>query len=297
MITNGIINLNKPPKKTSFQMVALVRKLSEIRKVGHSGTLDPDATGVLPILLGKATKLASFLTESTKVYQAEIEFGTATDTYDSSGSITWQGDPSTLTLAQIQSELAAFHGFIEQKPPMYSAIKYHGKPLYQLARAGIEIDRKSRQVHLFRLEILNWDNPVLALEIECSKGTYIRSLAHDLGQALECGAHLRGLTRTRSGPFHIDDSISASQLEEEFQKGQWETFVHSPDTVLLHLPATTVNAKELACIKYGQSFPPLKEQLDTSEELHRAYSPEGRFIALVKFDRETNQWQPKKVFL
>ncbi len=195
-------------------MVALVRKLTGERKVGHAGTLDPNATGVLPILVGQATKLARFLTDATKVYRAEICFGSATTTYDSSGTITQKGDATPLTLDQIRLALNSFCGLTLQIPPMYSAIKHHGKPLYQLARSGIEVPRSPRKVNISRIDVIDWQNPIITIEVECSKGTYIRSLAHDLGQKVGCGAHLSELTRLQCGPFTIDKAISVAQLED-----------------------------------------------------------------------------------
>ena len=294
---DGVINLNKPRGKTSFQMVALVRKLSGERKVGHSGTLDPDATGVLPILLGRATRLARFLIESTKVYRAEIEFGRATSTYDSSGSITQEADASSLTQERIESALSSFRGPIEQIPPMYSAIKHQGKPLYHLARAGIEVPRRPRQVDIFRLDILDWQNPILTIEVACSKGTYIRSLAHDLGQVLGGAAHLKGLVRLQSGIFCIDEAISVDQLEDSFQHGYWETFLQPPDVVLAHFPAIVVDAAGEEEIAHGRPLPETEGQDGISGEQCRAYSSDGRFLALLILDQESGLWRPRRVFV
>jgi len=297
LIIDGIINFNKPHGMTSFQIVALVRKLSGERKVGHSGTLDPDATGVLSILLGQATKLARFLTDATKVYRAEVEFGSATSTYDSSGAITQKGDTSSIALERIELALDSFRGLIEQIPPMYSAIKHHGKPLYRLARAGIEVPRKPREVNISRLDVLDWQNPLLTIEVECSKGTYIRSLAHDLGQALGCGAHLKGLVRLQSGPFYIDKAISLAQLDDAFQHGYWETLVYPPDTVLSHLPAIVVDAAGEDDIAHGRPLSLPKEQNGIAGEQRRAYSSDGRFLALLRFNPENELWQPGRGFL
>jgi len=296
-VSDGIINLNKPQGKTSFQMVALVRRLSEVRKVGHSGTLDPDAPGVLPILIGKATKLARFLTDSDKTYHAEIEFGSATDTYDSSGVIVQTGDSSSLTIEQVETSLASFRGSIEQVPPMFSAIKHQGKPLYHLARAGIEVPRKPRKVTIFELDITSWEVPILSIEVGCSKGTYIRSLAHDLGQMLGCGAHLKSLIRTKSGPFTIDDSVSVEQVERCFREGGLQSIVHSPDFILGHLDSVTVGETEEDSVIHGRSFVVTEDQAGYDGEQRRAYSSEGRFLALVKFDREDGLWKPVKVFV
>ncbi len=278
-------------------MVALVRKLSGVRKVGHSGTLDPDATGVLPILIGKATRLASFLIDSSKTYRAEIEFGCATTTYDSSGDVTFEGDTSPLTLEGIESALEYFRGSIQQIPPMYSAIKHQGKPLYRLARSGIEVERQSRNVHIYRLETGDWQNPFLTLEVECSKGTYIRSLAHDVGQMLGCGAHLRGLVRLQSGPFHIDQSVSVAELESGFENGSWQGFVHPLDTALMHLNAITVDTQAKSDVTYGRPTVPVEKWNVVDGELCRAYSENGQFLALVRFNGETGLWHPKKVFV
>jgi len=293
---DGIININKPLGKTSFQVVSRVRGLSRERKVGHSGTLDPRATGVLPILLGRATRLQEFLTEAKKVYQAQIELGSATTTYDASGIVTQKGEVPPLTKEQIEAALDSFRGSIAQIPPMYSAVKYHGKPLYHLARAGVEVPRKPRQVEISRLEILDWQSPSLTIEVECGKGTYIRSLAHDLGQALGCGAHLMNLVRQQSGPFHIDEAISLTRLEDAFQHGYWEEFINPLDTVLFHLPAITVDEATEQAITHGHALPLAEGNGGIAGERCRAYSLDGRLLALLRFKPENGLWQPEKVF-
>ncbi len=288
---SGIINLNKPPEKTSFQMVAAIRKLTGVRKVGHSGTLDPDATGVLPILIGRATRLASFLTNTSKTYRAEIKFGRATDTYDSSGDTTHEGDVSSLSIEIIEAALDQFRGTIEQVPPMYSAIKHQGKPLYHLARAGIEIERKPRQINISRFEIIDWHPPLLTVEVECSKGTYIRSLAHDLGQTLNCGAHLYNLVRTQTGPFHIGQSVTIDELAES----SIGSFVLPPDAILTYMPSITIDSTGKDNIACGR---PIKNEMTSAEneEYCRTYDEDGQFLALVRFNEETGLWHPKMVF-
>jgi tRNA pseudouridine55 synthase len=292
---NGIINLDKPRGKTSFGMVALIRRLSGERRVGHAGTLDPEATGVLPICLGQATRLIEFLAEATKVYCAEIEFGLATDTYDATGKITWSGDVSSLTREQVEEAVASFSGFIEQTPPKYSAIKYRGIPLYRWARGGFEVPRKSRSVELSRLNIVDWQLPILILEVECSKGTYIRSLAHDLGVKLGCGAHLRNLVRLKSGPFLISDAVGVSKLEEAFRQGSWAALIHPMDVAVLHLPAVTVDADDERAIVNGRPLA-LKLDTETNGELRRAYSPDGSFVSILRYDGQRGHWKPEKVF-
>ena len=196
---DGILNINKPAGKTSFAVVAMVKRLTGEKHVGHAGTLDPMATGVLPVCLGQATRLVEYLMDTTKTYRAEIELGVSTDSYDREGAVTQKCDASAVTLAQIETALNSFRGVITQIPPMYSAVKHQGKPLYELARAGIDVERKARTAKIYSLEIRDWQNPFLTIEVNCGKGTYIRSLANDLGQALGCGATLSALERSRCG--------------------------------------------------------------------------------------------------
>jgi len=263
--------------------------------VGHAGTLDPEATGVLPIFLGQGTRLVEFLAEATKVYKAEIELGIATDTYDAAGKVTRRCDVSSLTREQVDMGVSSFSGFVDQIPPMYSAVKHKGIPLYRWARAGIELPRKARRVEFSRLEIIGWQLPLVTLEVECSKGTYIRSLAHDLGQKLGCGAHLRNLVRLKSGPFHISDAVSISKLEDAFRQGYWSEFVHPMDTAVLHLPAMTVDEDGERAIINGRPLA-LATEGDVSARFCRAYSGDRRFIALVRYDEERGYWKPEKVF-
>ena len=300
MIVDGILNINKPWGATSFSIVAMVKHLSGERRVGHAGTLDPTATGVLPVCLGRGTRVIEFLLDSTKTYRAEIELGVATDTYDASGNITQKGDPSGISREQLVSALTSFCGLIQQTPPMYSAVKYHGKPLYELARAGINIERKSRLTKIYHLELIDWQPPAVTIEVECGKGTYIRSLAHDLGQTLGCGANLKSLTRLRYGLFDIRDAVSVSQFEDAFRYGYWQHFVYPIDIVLLHWAAMVVNDDTGRVIRNGC---PLVLESDASpaspcfENRCRVYTPDGYFLGVLRFNSERGQWQPEKVFL
>ncbi len=208
MSVDGILNVLKPAGKTSFAVVSLLRRWSGERRVGHAGTLDPDATGVLVVCLGQATRIVEFLAGAGKTYRAEIELGVTTDTYDAAGKVVGRSDPSSVTEEQVRRVLESFRGTIAQVPPMHSAIHHKGKRLYELARQGIEVDREPRQVEISRLELLAWQPPVVTIEVDCSGGTYIRSLAQDIGTALGCGAHLKRLVRLKSGPFHLDDAVS-----------------------------------------------------------------------------------------
>jgi tRNA pseudouridine55 synthase len=297
---DGILNINKPPGKTSVSIVAMVKRLSGERRVGHAGTLDPAATGVLPICLGRGTRVIEFLVDTTKIYLARIELGTATDTYDSSGQITQQGDSSGVNQPQLESALDSFRGSIEQTPPMYSAVKHHGQPLYKLARAGIQVERKSRPTKIHRLELISWQPPIVTVEIECGKGTYIRSLAHDLGQSLGCGAHLKSLVRTRCGLFDIKDAISIIRLEEAFRYGYWQHFVYPIDIVLRNHSAIVVNDASEDNIRKGGSLS-LENGGDSGENGHtghnycRAYTLDGRFLGVLNRIPEKGLWQPKKV--
>jgi tRNA pseudouridine55 synthase len=298
---DGILNINKPRGKTSFSIVAMVKRLSGEKRAGHAGTLDPEASGVLPVCIGKGTRIIEFLVNTTKTYRARIELGAATDTYDNSGRITRQGDITGINRKQIEAALGSFRGSIQQIPPMYSAVKHRGQPLYKLARAGISVERKSRTAVVHYLELISWRRPVATLEVECSKGTYIRSLAHDLGQALGCGAHLKSLIRTRCGLFDIRDAVSISQLEAAFARGYWQHFVYPMDMVLQQYQAIVVNDATEALIIKGS--PVVLEQDSPAENGHpgkkhcRAYSLDGRFLGILLHVPEKGVWQPKKVLV
>jgi len=297
---DGILNIDKPQGKTSFDIVAMVKRLTGERRVGHAGTLDPMASGVLPVCLGQGTRVIEFLVEATKAYRAEIELGVATDTYDASGNITQKGDPSGISRRQLDSALASFRGLIQQTPPMYSAVKYHGKRLYQLARANIKVERRSRLTKIYHLELVDWQPPVATIEVECSKGTYIRSVAHDLGQVLGCGANLKSLIRLRCGLFDIRDAISIPQLEDAFRCGYWRHFVYPIDIILLNWTAMVVSDDTGLVLRNGR---PLVMGNDNSlawpslENRCRVYTRDGCFLGLLRFNPERGQWQPEKIFL
>jgi len=308
---DGILNINKPWGETSFSVVARVKRLTGERCVGHAGTLDPEATGVLPVCLGGGTRVIEFLAEATKAYRAQIELGVATDTYDASGKVIQKGDPSGISQEQLKSALASFCGLIQQIPPMYSAVKHHGKRLYQLARAGIKVERKSRPIRIYRLELVDWQLPVVTIEVVCGKGTYIRSLAHDLGQVLGCGANLKSLVRLRYGVFDIEDAVSLPQLEDAFHYGYWQCYIYPIDIVLLHWAAMIVSDDTGRLIRNGRPF--VLGDYDSSGETEclkqspiacpsfetrcRVYTLDGCFLGVLRFNRERGQWQPEKVFL
>ena len=307
---DGLLNIDKPLGNTSFSIVAMVKRLSGERRVGHAGTLDPAATGVLPICLGRGTRIVEYLMGTTKTYRAQIEFGVATDTYDASGEITQRGDPSGISQEQLESALASFHGLIQQIPPMYSAVKHRGQPLYKLARAGITIERRSRPTKIYKLELIGWQPPVATVEVECGKGTYIRSLAHDLGQSLGCGANLKSLIRLKYGIFDIDNAVSIPVLEDAFHHGHWHQFVYPIDIALSHLRAIVVNNTVEDIIRKGGSFvipehdtgstqclPQQYPEASSTETHCRAYTIDGNFLGVMRLDTEKGQWQSYKVFL
>jgi tRNA pseudouridine55 synthase len=294
---DGILNINKPWGQTSFSIVSLVKRRSGEKRVGHAGTLDPAATGVLPVCLGQGTRIVEFLMEAPKAYRAEIELGVATDSHDATGTVVSRGDPSGITEEKLLAALDSFRGLIEQTPPMYSAVKHGGRPLYELARSGLKVKRKSRKRWIYRLELTEWQPPVATIEVECSQGTYIRSLADDLGQLLGCGASLKSLVRLKCGIFSLEDAISLAQLEEGFRHGYWERFLYPIDSVLGEWGAVVVDDAAAEDIKNGRP-PALKGELPAAVDGNRCrvYSGDGGFLAVLRFDGEKEQWQPEKVF-
>ncbi len=291
----GILNIDKPSGMTSFQVVALVKRLSGERRVGHAGTLDPIATGVLPVCIGQATRVIEFLSEARKTYLAEIELGIATDTYDISGQVTQRGDTSTIDRERLESALIPFRGLIRQMPPMYSAVKHQGKPLYELARAGITVDRKIRTAEVYSLELIDWQSPMVTIEVVCSKGTYIRSIAHDLGQSLGCGASLRSLSRLKYGSFDIKDALSLSHLENAFRYGYWPELVHPLDSVLAHWEAVVIDNDDEENMKMGRSL--ILNGDAVVGKRCRTYTLDGRFVGVLRFNPVSGSWHPEKVLL
>jgi len=293
---DGILNINKPRGRTSFSIVSLVKRLSGVKRVGHAGTLDPAATGVLPVCLGQGRRVVPFLHDAAKVYKARVEFGVTTDSYDATGNVTARADPSGLSRQQLLSALGSFRGLIRQTPPMYSALKRGGRPLYELARAGIEVARPSRPVQIYRLELKYWRPPLATVEVECGQGTYIRSLAHDLGQSLGCGAHLKSLVRLRYGCFDIRDAVSLAQLEEGFRNGDWTKFIYPIDIVFQDWAAVVVDAAAAADIRNGRPVELEPASPQTGAGWLRIYNRDGYFLGLLKFDREKERWLVGRVF-
>ena len=294
---DGILNIDKPYGITSMDVVRRVKRASGQRRVGHGGTLDPIATGVIPVCMGQATRLMEDVVGGSKSYLASIELGVSTDTYDALGEVTGRCDPSGVALADVEGEVAAFVGDILQVPPMYSALKRDGKRLYDLARAGVEVEREARPVVVHGIALQDWAPPVVTLQVDCGKGFYMRSLAHDLGEALGCGGHMKTLARLRSGAFAVEDALSLDEAEERFADGSWREVVHSPDVALQGMRALIVGSRVEAMIRNGRSFDVGGgEGQARAGERCRAYASDGRFLAIVVFDADLRQWKPDKVF-
>jgi tRNA pseudouridine55 synthase len=293
---DGILNLDKPRGPTSHDVVSRVRRVTNVRRVGHAGTLDPLATGVLLVCIGRATRVSEYLMAGQKVYRAQVHLGVTTDTYDAEGQIVEEA-PVDASRIQVETALAQFQGTISQVPPMYSAIKRQGKPLYRLARQGIEVQREPRLVEVYRLELTDWEPPLCTLEVACSSGTYVRALAHDLGQALGYGAHLADLTRLASGGFRVEDAVTLDAFTQAVEEGSWAALLHPLDAALGHLPALNLDADDARRLCAGQPITlpgPLPKP--KGETLARAYGPDGTFLALATFDVVAGVWRPHKVF-
>ncbi|MFZ4857781.1 MAG: tRNA pseudouridine(55) synthase TruB [Desulfuromonadaceae bacterium] len=250
---NGFVVIDKPAGITSHDVVSRVRRILRIKKVGHTGTLDPFATGVLPIALNDGTKAIPFLDEGCKTYEALLRLGVTTDTLDMTGTLLSESDSTHITPEQFFSALSRFTGAISQIPPMYSAIKQGGQPLYKLARQGVQVERRARDVEIFRLELLSFDLPLVAIRVVCSRGTYVRSLADDIGKELGCGAALQELRRTTSGPFRIEDAMTLAELEEAAGEGREEVLCLSPMAALGHLPEIPLTAAGVDRLRFGMS--------------------------------------------
>lgn len=294
MPIDGIFNIDKPIGITSHDVVARVRRLAGQKRVGHAGTLDPAASGVLPILLGQATRVAEYLSESGKAYRATIRFGIVTDTYDAEGEVVRES-PVTLTRGDINAVLPEFLGDQLQRPPLYSALKRDGQRLYALARAGQTVEIEPRPIHIDAIEVVDWTLPTLTIDISCGKGTYIRSLAYDLGERLGPGAHLAALVRTRSGPFSLATSVTLDELAQAFVAGNWRDYCFAPDEALLDWHAAILGEASEASMSYGQELHFPTELPKDAHSLLRAYTADGRFLGILR--RSETGWQPHKVLL
>ena len=281
---HGLLLIDKPAGMTSHDVVRRVRRICATRKVGHAGTLDPLATGVLPVAVGEGTKLLQFLLAADKSYRATLRLGVTTDTLDAEGEVLSRTDPPADALSRLPELLARFRGDIEQVPPMYSALKRNGVPLYRLARAGQSVEREPRRVHIARLELIEADLPELTIEVDCSKGTYIRSLCADLGQNLGCGAHLTALRRTRSGRFGEECCIPLDELENP-QRAHEVGALLSMDEALVDFPAFELQEEAVARLKNG--VPPqcgeCAAAIEVAEDDLVRLVGNGRLLAMARF--------------
>jgi tRNA pseudouridine55 synthase len=291
---SGILNLNKPQGQTSHRVIARLRKFSGEQRIGHTGTLDPMASGVLPVLFGQATRISRFLSAKDKAYLAVVELGITTDTYDGEGKIIRRKDYRGITRAEVEAALQSFRGSTEQVPPLFSAIKYKGKHYYELARKGVDLQPRTRRVYIHSLELVSFELPLLSLSIECGSGTYIRSLAHDLGGKLGPGGHLKALTRTRSGIFRIEEAVSLPQVEAACREGSWLQLLHPPDYAMKDWDEIALNAAQLKMLRDGLSIS-LPELVPDGRPV-RAYDADGQLAALLKHHDADSGWKHEVLF-
>jgi tRNA pseudouridine55 synthase len=286
-IPEGLLNVDKPSGITSHDVVQRVRRAAGLRRVGHAGTLDPLATGVLLLLLGRAARLVEYLVGQPKTYVTEVRLGQSTTTYDAEGAIVAER-PLQVDAAAIAQALEAFRGEIQQRAPIYSAIKKDGQPLYKLARRGEDVEPPLRTVTVYALDLLDWSPPYARLRVVCSAGTYIRSLAHDVGETLGCGGHVAALRRTAVGAFGVETAVALDALTPE----SWPEYLLPPETAVQHLPRLDLDDAAARQLHYGRRLPWQPGQPE--QPLARAHAPEGAFLGTVALEGQT--WQPRKLF-
>lgn len=307
---SGIINIYKEAGFTSHDVVAKMRGILGQKKIGHTGTLDPAAVGVLPVCLGRATKVCDLLTDKDKTYRCDMLLGIVTDTQDMCGTVLSRQKVSC-TEAQVQAAILSFVGDYDQIPPMYSALKVNGKKLCDLAREGKEIERKPRSVHIHDITIECIELPRVTMTVNCSKGTYIRTLCHDIGEKLGCGACMEHLTRTRVADFMLEDSVTLSQLEEAVRAGRQEKLILSVDGLFSKLPAFTVKAEHQKNLENGNRIPAegvyfgQSPKTDVTEKCvsdvgdvqkARIYDSTGRFAGIYSYQKTEHDFKPVKFF-
>jgi len=296
-ILNGILNVDKPTGITSMDVVRRVKRASDQERIGHGGTLDPMATGVIPICLGQATRMMEYLVSGTKQYKAQITFGVETTTYDKLGEIIQTKKVKQITYKNLLDITDRFTGEIEQIPPMFSALKHKGKRLYELARKGITVERESRKVKILNISILEWNPPHLSVEITCGKGFYVRSFAHDLGQLLGCGGHLSELVRTKNGAFTIQDAMPLIEVETRLRTNNLKSILKPIDFAIKYMPTAIVDAQTEDMIRNGKPVSHNIHVFDTDAGYNcRVYGTDGTFLAIMSYESELNHWQPNRVF-
>ena len=297
---NGIINVYKEKGYTSHDVVAVLRKIAGQKKIGHTGTLDPDATGVLPVCLGRATKLCDLLTDRDKTYEAVLLLGKTTDTQDISGAILKEQPTDHLNEAEVTKVIESFKGTYDQIPPMYSALKVNGKKLYELAREGKTVERKSRKVTIYQIHIKEIQLPRVRMEVTCSKGTYIRTLCHDIGNLLGTGGCMEELTRTKVGRFELKDSLKLEELRDLAQNGRLEDALIPLDQMFSELQSVVPAEKYIPKAYNGNDF--FRNQLSEtgkfcSGEKDRVYDAKGHFIGIYRYMEDKKMFHLVKMFL
>ena len=297
---NGIVNIYKEKGYTSHDVVAVLRKVVGQKKIGHTGTLDPDATGVLPVCLGRATKVCELLTDHDKTYEALLLLGKTTDTQDISGEVLEERNPGDLTEEEVCSCIESFIGEYDQIPPMYSALKVNGKKLYELAREGKTVERKSRRVQIHGIRILEMNLPHVRMKVDCSKGTYIRTLCHDIGEKLQVGGCMEELERTKVGRFLKEDAVTLDEVRQKMEQGEGAELFTPLDQIFAELPAVTVTDAKAWMSYNGNDLPERflleKEEWTDGQEV-RVYDSRKNFIGLYQYRAPKKLFHIKKMFM
>lgn len=291
-MTSGVLVVDKAPGMTSFDVVSLVRRRLGARRVGHGGTLDPDAMGVLPILIGEATKLMPFLQDSDKEYLATIRFGLTTDTQDLGGRVLTTSPAPPLTPDEVTRVTRAFVGRIKQVPPMYSAVHHEGQRLYELAREGREVERRAREVTVHAIVVEDVTPPTATIRVVCGKGTYVRALAADIGEALGCGAALGRLVRCRVGPFERSDALPSAAISTMSADEVWGR-VRPPETVLAGEPALRLDARSTAAFLHGQAVDVTRS--GGGRRFVATYGADGTFLGVGEWLAEGRRVKPARI--
>lgn len=299
---HGIINVYKEKGYTSFDVVARMRGICGQKKIGHTGTLDPDAEGVLPVCLGKATKVCDMLTDSDKVYRAVMRLGVETDTQDMTGTILEEHEVPEFSPEWLNEQIHSFEGSIEQVPPMYSALKVNGKKLCDLARAGITVERKSRRVVIYGIRVEKIDLPLVEMTVSCSKGTYIRTLCHDIGEKLGCKAAMEQLTRLKAAGYRLEDAYRLGELQQLKDEGRLSEAIQPIDGVFSVYPAVTIRPESEKMLRNGNKLTADQFRAEEAKNMPdgekiRVYLPDGRFAAVYQYVEESGLFRPAKMFL
>ena len=294
---SGIINVYKEKGFTSFDVVAKLRGILKTKKIGHTGTLDPDAEGVLPVCIGRATKVCDILTDKDKVYEAVMLLGVETDTQDTSGEVLKEL-PVEVSEEDVKEAILSFVGEYAQVPPMYSALKVNGKKLYELAREGKTVERKARNVQIFSIEILEIDLPRVRMSVHCSKGTYIRTLCHDVGQKLGCGGCMDKLLRTKVGVFELADTLKLAEIDALAKESLVEERIISVDELFEDYTKVWMKQEFDVVVHNGNRVKKrmFEEKLSSNTERLRVYDSKGEFIGIYEYSEERSDFKPVKMF-